>query len=966
MGRIANPELPDTPVLRRTTGANGGIVGQSVGVSGGRINLQARREAVPVRAADPVVAAISTPATPDDAQSLTWAIDASGFELSSVDAIAQNGKLWKQAESIANIQVGEFFYDAIAKTIQLRSGSDRPFVGGLGIQVLGAVGAIALTHIPDPPIILSQLPLISAEEGEALTWSLSAEGHPTGTLRLMATVETLQPLRSALRPGTAIVFFGIGFRVASTVPSVPEVEGVGQYRLEVELQGKWEYLAQKPFLLKPMFPGSLGASGTGEQQIGDGLCPIPTGQSAGGTYNGPTSIDAATAAGIPWQGPPVLIQIEQDTPPGETSTFAAEVEEVVRIAGGFIDWTGVDGPRFVSIDAVACWEYGVGELPPSQESALPDEGYGAEELRDFVFDPAILPDTLDVSGSFPDTVHQPQVTAIHDEPLVGTGILARYENVRLEGKFSRAADDPDEQEREEDQGDGPLEAPPLFLPRTPVVEVLKEGDPNVSSPPVGATRIKSLSVLFNKSGPSKTQVTTRKEDGVVTREELVTYGYAAIARDLVDNNGNLNGTPGVHWKPVRKWQRNHNFESRYGYGTGGHKTGWELAQLLEESDELETVDLDPTDPEDNDLLQLYKPRKITINERERIGLRSYNADYEDAEGDSSALILVRSCLPDGTLVHQWLNDPTFAPPMYAAQIARESSAIASAPNPDSSADNPLPDLVTGSESWSLETIEVTPGRRDNLRQDTPDRYTVWTKQASADGAQFNNYNARENFKDMSGRPSPAQRKPPLVQVIEQSVPPEPPGGDPGAANTDSATEVLRLLNTPGSTADDPQGGSLNYEKAATLEQALTAARTDLYIQQLGSSGSESLRIYFNPQTRPYDKVVYVWHGERRRRRITGVSFSVRVFPRTSLRGNRVLVEAEYEGTATVSLVRDLDARSQIALTEIALPKPPVPREQQQAMPANEPPPPAPPPLNAPIELGELLGDGVRSRSRGNF
>ena len=965
MGRIANPELPDTPVLRRTTGASGGIVGSVVGVSGGRINLQVRREAIPVRAADPVVAAISSPATPDDSQSMVWAIDASGVDLTSVDAIAQNGTLYKPAESIADLQPGEFFYDPIAKTIRLRSGSGHPFIGGLGIQVLGAVGAIALTHIPDPPIILSQLPLISAEEGEALTWSLSAEGHPSGTLRLMADYETIQPLRWALRPGTAISFFGIGFRVASTVPSIPEVEGVGQYRLEVELQGKWEYLAQKPFLIKPIFPAGL-AGGTGEQQIGDGLCPIPTGQSAGGTYSGPTFINAATAAGIPWQGPPVLIQIEQDTPPGETSTFAAEVEEVVRIAGGFVDWTGADGPRFVAIDAVACWDYGVGELPPNQESALPDEGYGGEDLRDFVFDPATLPAALDVSGSFPETIHQPAAIAIHDESLIGAGLVSLYENVRLEGKFSQAADDPDEQEREEDQGDGPLEAPPLFLPRTPVIEVLKEGDPNVSSPPVGATRIKSLSVLWNKSGPSKTQVTTRKEDGVVTREELVTYGWVAIARDLVDNDGNLNGVPGVHWKPVRKWRRGHDFESRYGYGTGGHKTGWELAQLLEESDELETVDLEPTDPEDNELLRLYKPRKVTINERERIGLRSYSADYEDAEGDSSAFILTRSCLPDGTLVYQWLNDPTYAPPMYVAQIARESSAIASAPNPDSSEDNPLPDLVTGSESWSLERIEVSPGRRDGLRQDTPDRYTVWTKQTSADGAQFGNFNAKENFKDMSGRPSPAQRKPPLVQIVEQTLPPEPPGGDPGAANTDSATEILRLLNTPGSTADDPQGGSLNYEKAATLEQALTAARTDLYLQQLGSSGSESIRIYFNPTVRPYDKMVYIWHGERRRRRVTGVSFSLRVFPRASVRGDRVLTTAEYEGTATVSLVRDLDARSQITLTEIALPKPPVPREQQDAIPANEPPPPAPPPLNAPIELGELLGDGVRSRSRGNF
>lgn len=957
MFTVINPNLPDVLPERVSQGAYAGQVIDNAGVGGA---IAATIAVSPRPVSETLESALQVEVD-------TWLIDAGSTSFSDVDAIAQNGNIWRRAQSVGDLQPGEFIYDPLQKVITLKSGSSHPFIGGLAIQLLGSTPTIIIDEITDPPLLLEQLPLISAQQGEALSWSLSPEGFPRGQLSLQASSQSIGPLLQALRPGTALNLFGIGFRVADGVnrnDGDPIANPSGRFAVTVPLESRWQSQASKPIAVKPLFSG--GFSGTGQQSepFSDPDCALPTNKTAGGSSGG-GSIDLALASGIVWQGPTIVYEVGSDASPGDTVTFKAEVERRARVWGGTIDWSGSDAVRFVPIDGVNNWHMGVNSIP-RQDIDTTFNGFDSPNFKEFEFAPEIIPAAIDVSGAFPEGVAEPAIPALIDEPAI-TSLAANYRNVRLSGAFTESPDEDDE--AEDTQGPGRLDPPPTWRERQPVIENLREGDKNPTSPPVGATRLQNLSVLGWKSGPTKTLSIVRKEDGVVVREEVLIYGYAFLGRDIVDSDGALNGSPGTRWQVIEHRIKTYNFDAETGYYLGFDESGWRLGQFQEEGEESpESIGLDPSNPDDAKEFALYKIRRIPLRASERVLLRLYRADYEDVEGESPYL-LVKTCLPDGTAAYQYIQDPSFVPPMYAKQIASESSSLAYMHNPDSTVDEPLPKLIVGSEGASVRKIEIAPsgstrGLDFTVDESTPDRYTEWISEASADGAGFANFAASERFSDKTGRPGLAQRKPSLLERQEQSEPPESPTGN-DSGRQDSQTEYMHLLNTSGSSPNDAPGGSISFEIAQTLEQALIAAKTDLYLEQLASGDRESLQLFFNPEIRCYDRLTYIRHSEFRKRRILEVQHGVAVYPQPrSIIQGKIVHRSKYQGKTTVTVARDVDPRGAISLTSIALPKPPTPPDRER----QRPPTPLfqPPSPNAEVELGELLQPGLATRTRGNY
>jgi hypothetical protein len=351
--------------------------------------------------------------------------------------------------------------------------------------------------------------------------------------------------------------------------------------------------------------------------------------------------------------------------------------------------------------------------------------------------------------------------------------------------------------------------------------------------------------------------------------------------------------------------------------------------------------MDNSDPD----LPLYQFRQVPIIERERELLRQHRDAYPniDITGQRGEVISYR--LPDGSQGYTYLRNPNFAEPMYVSAHSREMVSFIDRANPDGPN---LPRLISGREEYSRMVRKLEPGRKRVFRfggsgeqpgDRTPDRYTDYSSQFTAQDGQYDNSLENTKFQDYEGRPGEADRLPP--EFFRQ----EPPEGNGGSSTPDDGRR-LYLLNS--GTPTQALGRQLNYPRAATLAQGLLAARTDATLENLEQTTSETVTVLWNPDISPGDQFIYLDGGEIRRRFVRSCQWQ----PKWTRDGMM--------GTVQLDLARWVDAGAELTLTAIDLPTESSGGDGDGgaifigAV------------FNRDFRLGELLPINVKSRVRGNY
>lgn len=804
-------------------------------------------------------------------------------------AISAGGLVWVPAVDVGDPKPGEFVFSG--SSVVLHTGGDYAIADGESIELIGAnLSQSVSTAIARIPSFLTQIPVTQIE------WGCSLEGHPSGSLSLSVNgLAQRDAVLAALAPGTEITIEGIGLRTgqASIEQSAIADFPYGKFTISIPLEGKWQNYVDEPFTLRSLGVDSDTLSATpGECTNADGTTANEAIQS---NY---TLTEIAAGVGAIYEGPEVRVPVPSDAQAGEFTTFDAEFQDRLRINGAIADYSQSSAICMKPIDAGRMWDYRGAIL---LNKTISQQQGRIESPQQFNRSSALLPPAFSqaVTGAIASlpTFTQREETG---------GLAIEWENYQLSGRFSEATETDD---LEETLSEASGRDRWIRLQRE--TEEFEEGDPIPTSPPDGAVALKSVSLNYDVSGPTKVLSKTRKLDGLTDLVEQWRYGYTFRAIDIKVGN-ELQGSPAAWWEIVEYTRTEYLFDSETGYALGYNRTGYRRSRFKVETEETpETLTLDPGDPS----YSLYQFQNIPINERERYQLKQHRDFYKsNNEGASARGQLERYCLADGTVSYRYRRNRNFVEPMFKSATSREHSSFAWAGNPDSTDEETLPLLITGKEEASRSTLEIQPGklRRQRFGANSqeqpgdrdPDRYTDYSNLFTAQDPGFSNSLELSNFKDFEGRPGVADKLPPLY---EQEV--EPPEGNNGNGDADDQGDRLYLLNTS-TTPPDYLGNTISYQWALTLDQAILAAETDAYLEQLENGDRESIAIPWNPEIRPGDRFIYEQMGEVRRRFVLAVRWKPQLLGKT---------EDGHRATGYTELQLARDVKPTIYQTVIDLP-----------------------------------------------
>lgn len=785
------------------------------------------------------------------------------------------GTIWRPATSVTSPAPGEFVFNPFTGTVTLTLGAGFQLVAGQAITLVAAVATVASTIALPAPVFARHVQL------RDLSWSISLEGHPSGSLEIAANDFTLPAIKERLSKGTEFSLYGIGLRCGAMRVATASRRDypVGLHVVSISLEGKWENYADEPFPWRNLGEFSAAQSdATADDEV------------VAATY---TLAEIAAAVGATYQGPVGVVPVPENAGPGESTTLAQELADFTRINGSVLDWGADAAIAFKPVTQGRVWDYRGATLV--QDSLVQEVGANSTPSTFTPSESLLLPEPVVGLPAIVGTVDTP---TLREEP--GSGIVIEWENVQLTGQFSEA---PAADDSEDTLAGGGGRS--RWVRRRREITTVAEGDTDAALPPTGAVAVKDVSLNFDQSGPTKTLTTTTKEDGFVTLVEQWRYGYAFTAAEVTNADGEINGSPSAWWALIEYTRKERQIDrARTGYAYGWDTTGWRLARFKQETaTDPETFGMDSNDPE----LPLYQFERVPITELERDLLIQHRDVYDNIDVSGQRGEIITYTLPDGSTGYTYLRNPNYAEPMLVSASSREMVSFIDRANPDG---EDLPRLISGREEYSRMVRKPEPGKRRVLRlgagnpeqqgDRTPDRYTDYSSQFTAQDGQYNNSLEDTKFQDYEGRPGEADRLPP--EYTQE----EPPEGDGGSSTTDEATtNRLYLLNSGSPT--QTLGQQFNYPRAATLEQALTAIRTDATLENLEQGTSEQVTILWNPDIRPGDQFIYLDNGEVRRRFVR------------SCQWQQEWTRDGMLGTVQLDLARWVEAGAALTLTAIDLP-----------------------------------------------
>lgn len=696
-------------------------------------------------------------------------------------------------------------------------------------------------------LIFSLLPLQGFEE-----ISGGLEEQPSGQIELESTFPK-SFLQTVFRPGGEINIDGIPLRINNAqITELPRsAYPDSRCRLSISFGSKWEnYLDDVCFLRNN---GTNQLPSDEPFQDPECLTQSPPGQDQ--DPNATTTVaNLFSKIGIPYIGgalPEVVIP--EDTPIDAVVSPSQLMEERLRIGNSFVRWSNAQGVEIVPINSLRTWFYSedeiLGEVQTSYEAI-------ARPSKIPIFFPNINPPLPDLVNfpSEPQPFPVPQLVA-----SIPTALGFEYPNSELTGEFSQ----PVARDQERTQGN----SPPQYIRRDETPRERIVGDVNAHIPLEGVSNIQVMSLCFDIGGQTKdrTIITEVADAPILEIKEI--WGFAYYADQIYDLvRERLYGNPDEYWVCLKRVTTSYSYDST-GYLLSVRSSGYNTARYKQEStSEPETLTLDPEDSN----YELYQFIRIPVSERTSYYLRLVPGSPTEGLFD-----IFKQCNQDGTRFFYLVLNPNYAPPYYVEYERTESVSFASRSNPENEGlaegEKRLPDLVIGEESRFEAYTQVIPAQFRQILtfQDgsvvtergaeiSPQRYIKYIKKFKAQGEAIASALEEIYTETGPGELPLATRRPPLY-IEEEPYNPE------QTIIEEDQQQYRYLIQTDGYAVSDPVNGSENFSAAQTLEQALTAARCKLAVENWRNGFSETVQIPGNPAIREGNRFNYWMNGEYRQR-----------------------------------------------------------------------------------------------------
>ena len=153
-------------------------------------------------------------------------------------------------------------------------------------------------------------------------------------------------------------------------------------------------------------------------------------------------------------------------------------------------------------------------------------------------------------------------------------------------------------------------------------------------------------------------------------------------------------------------------------------------------------------------------------------------------------------------------------PLFMRRTQKTELNIVSAPDPASTADNPLPDMVTGRDFFEEKIINIT-SPKDSTSPQNPERFREVNYTRNAQGEALSRYAKQGNSREFSGRPGNAPR------LIDLTGDYQNPTGDLVAGSS------YLLVSEGAEVSDDIPRGSATFDSVYTQSELLEVAQVEL-------------------------------------------------------------------------------------------------------------------------------------------
>jgi hypothetical protein len=838
---LVSSSLPITPVTG--TGGNIAVVGSPTLAPGITINLTAVAPGVSSVTNEVTPILVTNPPPP-----VNGTVTVSIGTQQPVVAVVADSQVYVPASNPSNPQVGEFIQNPYTNEVILYTATP---LTTLNIQALATSQVAYRRRIPSPhPEWFSRVPITGR-----FSISVAFEQQPTGSIEFSCLGRNnLISLLNAFRPDTRIPFYGYGLRVVnSQVNQEPLAQQpIGYYNITISLSGanEWE-------LSEPISIGEL--SNTNIPGI-----PIDTSQVRTGKI---TVIQLAARAGINLTMPTTSINIE-NRQVTDFLTVDTEFRARLRHQGLFADYCE-DTVRAKDIDSVGRWFYADQDLLEA-----PTIQYLGRQTKQELGNTLTIASTTRTVGPLPTTFDAVGNFTLQAENPSLIGRSNVFPGTEITGTFTGSL--PPEF-NEDKQGQTRSEAAPQWR-RKPIQRItLEQGDTEPTIPPENTNIIKTTSLNYTNSGPTKVIESTTTENGAPVKATTKVYGFVYLAKDtgVVQGNQLRITNPSSYWRLVKETTTTWVYDPKWGYELGTITNGRELFAFQTESDSLETYSLAQGSPES----QSYEITWKSIYEVTGRLLKLMSRVYDDIIVNEGKWTYFNYTAPDGSNQVGRVADPNFAPGYFTEREWNYHNSFDSMPSPkkdktftDPSTDQQKtikpPPLTTGRESLNRRELKVYPAplsySAENGRlvkrpsRTIPDRYTEFTSEFSAEGSNYQDAVMKTTFADRVGRPGIAGRKPDEYEQV-------PPEGSSTPAFDDRRLNQ-HIVTSPGYTVQVREQQSYPY--AVTLDDAKKAVRTDSIAAEITNpSRSVNIVVPINLQIRPGDKVLVT---------ISGIIYSCRV------------------------------------------------------------------------------------------
>ncbi|MEH2138585.1 hypothetical protein [Nostoc sp.] len=764
-----------------------------------------------------------------------------------VRAIASNGQTFAPAVDLESPQAGEFVYNPYINTAQVYGAVGR------SLQIYGITQAIKFFPplLPPPyPQLFTNLPL----EG-VIQFTRQFQQQPSAQFELELRLPKAQ-IQSIFTPGAELDLYGIPLRINSlSIKELPySIYPDRRCNVSVSLGSRWDNYLDEPCFLRADGGNSLPSN----EPFQDPECTTPTPKKDDPNFN--TTVQQLLAKlGIAYTGlnmPPV--PIPKGTLKDTTVNPVQLLGDRLLVANSFVRWSNASAIEVVPIGSTRVWNYQEadieGEIDTSFEAIAHTSKRRLTSIANYNPPP---PDLV----NFPSAAQSLPMPQLRGE--LPTALAFEYPNSELTGEFSEIQELP----QEFTQGQKPR-----YIRKPAIREERIDGDKNAHTSLEGVESIRNMSLIFDIGGQTKTRSTTITEGGATIKVVDEIWGFVCYAAQIYDNSRDrLNGNPNNYWVCLKRTTTDYIYDEGTGYLLSTSTCGYNTVRYRQESaDNPETLELDPSDVE----YDLYKFIQIPV-----IGRTSYYLKLMPEHSSEGLFEVTKVCNRDGTSTQEVLINPDYAPPYYVEYERTESVAFANRPNPDN--EGLTADSVGEESRFESFTQVVVATYQEKLvgfdgrypiyergTEITPQKFVRYIKQFKAQGPAIATALEEISIEEGTGELPVATRRPPQFTALQPAEKP--------TKTQEEKQQYRYFLQTAGYTAKSPINGSESFPLAKTFEEALTAARCKLAIENWRNGFTETLQIGGNLEIKEGDRFNYICNGEFRQRVVLGAQTTLNI------------------------------------------------------------------------------------------